>query len=266
MWHNTAGFRSALGLSAPQPPMFGQTFDPSDLLSVAFLVLLEGLLSADNALVLAILVKHLPKGEQRKALLYGLGGAFLFRLVAILFAAVVLRQWWLQAVGALYLLYLPAKHFHRATQPHAPRPAGGGFWQTVVAVELTDIAFALDSVLAGIGFISRPGKGVDDSKIWVVYLGAVIGIVLLRFAASLFVQLLDRFPKLDHVAYALVGWIGIKLGVHAWEKGAHTLAPGAWAPHLPEAAFWGGLFAIAILGSLMAVRAGRERRSDETNS
>ncbi|MFN3685131.1 MAG: TerC family protein, partial [Fimbriimonadaceae bacterium] len=231
--------------------MFGQTFDPSDLLSVAFLVLLEGLLSADNALVLAILVKHLPKSQQRRALLYGLGGAFVFRLVAILFAAVVLRQWWLQAVGALYLLYLPAKHFHRASQPHALRSGGGGFWQTVAAVELTDIAFALDSVLAGIGFISRPGKGVDDSKIWVVYFGAVIGIVLLRFAASLFVRLLDRFPKLDHVAYALVGWIGIKLGIHAWEKGVSTLAPGGWAPHLPEAVFWTGLFAIAILGSLL---------------
>ncbi|MEJ5169807.1 MAG: TerC family protein [Fimbriimonadales bacterium] len=245
--------------------MYGQTFAPSDLVSVAFLVLLEGLLSADNALVLAILVKHLPKAEQRKALLYGLGGAFLFRLVAILFAAVVLRQWWLQAIGALYLLYLPAKHFHRASQPHALRSTGGGFWQTVMAVELTDIAFALDSVLAGIGFITRPGKGVDDSKIWVVYLGAVIGIVLLRFAASLFVQLLDRFPKLDHVAYALVGWIGVKLGVHSWEKGVQTLAPGSWSPHLPEAVFWGGLFAIAIVGSAIAVRAGRSATGAETN-
>lgn len=246
--------------------MFGQTFDPSDLASVAFLVLLEGLLSADNALVLAILVKHLPRLEQRKALLYGLGGALVFRLVAILFAAVVLRQWWLQAVGALYLLYLPARHFHRASQPYAVRSSGGGLWQTVVAVELTDIAFALDSILAGIGFISQPGTGLNVSKIWVVYLGAVLGIVLLRFAAGLFVRLLDRYPRLDHVAYVLVGWIGAKLALHAWEKGSLTMSPGVWAPHLPEAVFWSGLLGIAVLGTAFAVRAGGERRSSETSA
>lgn len=245
--------------------MFGQTFHPSDLLGVGFLVLLEGLLSADNALVLAILVKHLPKVQQRKALLYGLGGAFLFRLLAILFAAVVLRQWWLQALGALYLLYLPYRHFLGAAQSHAIPPRRGGFWPTVASVELTDIAFALDSVLAGIGFIARPGRGVDESKIWVVYLGAVIGIVLLRYAAGLFVQLLERYPKLDHVAYAIVGWIGFKLGVHAWEKAVSQLSPGSWSPHLNEAFFWGGLFTIAIVGSALAVRKPRVSGDEATS-
>ncbi|HZH98751.1 MAG TPA: hypothetical protein VEX38_07245, partial [Fimbriimonadaceae bacterium] len=91
--------------------MFDQTFQIGDLSAVLFLVLLEGLLSADNALVLAILVRHLPRDEQKKALLYGLAGAFVFRLIAILFAAVVLKQWWLQAIGAAYLLFLPIKHF-----------------------------------------------------------------------------------------------------------------------------------------------------------
>ncbi|MCX7798998.1 MAG: TerC family protein [Fimbriimonadales bacterium] len=238
--------------------MFGQTFQPSDLLSIGFLVLLEGLLSADNALVLAILVKHLPKSQQRKALLYGLAGAFVFRLLAILFAAVVLRQWWLQAVGALYLLYLPYRHFRGVAHSYSLPQRKAGFWPTVVSVELTDIAFALDSVLAGIGFIARPGRGVDESKIWVVYLGAVLGIVLLRFAAGLFVQLLERYPKLDHVAYAIVGWIGVKLGLHAWEKAVGQLAPGAWSPHLNEGVFWGGLFAIAIVGSVLAVRQPRD--------
>ncbi len=237
--------------------MFGQTFQGSDLASVGALVLLEGLLSADNALVLAILVKHLPKEQRQRALLYGLGGAFVFRLIAIIFAFVILKQWWLQGLGAAYLLYLPIKHFwHHASEERKIKASAGGFWQTVVAVELTDIAFALDSVLAGIGFITKPGEGIQQDKVWVVFTGAVIGIVLLRFAASLFVKLLERFPMLDHVAYLLVGWVGVKLALHAAEKAAHEY-PSAFpfpVPHFTEAIFWGGLVTILVLGSIFAVK------------
>jgi YkoY family integral membrane protein len=237
--------------------MTPQSFAFSDLGAVLALILLEGLLSADNALVLAIMVKHLPKEQQQRALLYGLGGAFVFRLIAIVFASIVLGQWWLQAVGALYLLYLPIKHFVSLSK----HEDGGksikkaGFWQTVIAVELTDIAFALDSVLAGIGFIMKPGAGVQQDKIWVVYLGAVIGIILLRFAASFFVRLLERFPALDHVAYILVGWVGVKLAAHAIEK-LQKLYPSAIPfafPYMTEGIFWGGLILIAVAGSIYAI-------------
>lgn len=231
-----------------------QTFAPTDLAGVAALVLLEALLSADNALVLAIMVKHLPKPLQQKALLYGLAGAFVFRLIAIVFATVVLQQWWLQAIGAAYLLFLPIKHFFAHAQSSAgPVNKGGTFWQTVLAVELTDIAFALDSVLAGIGFITKNGV-IQYDKIWVVYLGAIIGIILLRFAAGLFVRLLERYPMLDHMAYVLVGWVGVKLAMHAAEK-AHKVGALPFAtPHLDERVFWGGLLSIVVVGTYLALR------------
>jgi YkoY family integral membrane protein len=189
--------------------MIPQTFSLADLPVIAVLVLLEGLLSADNALVLALMVRHLPANQQRKALLYGLGGAFLFRLVAILLATWIIRLWWLQAIGAAYLLYLLVKHLWAAKRGSghgaAKVRAGGGFWQTVALVELTDIAFAIDSVVAAVGLVKQP------DKVWVIYLGAVMGIVLLRFAASFFIKLLERLPALEHMAYVLVGWVGVKL-------------------------------------------------------
>lgn len=231
--------------------MFGQTFHIPDLASVAFLVLLEGLLSADNALVLAIMVRHLPRDQQRKALLYGLGGAFVFRLVAILFAAVVLKQWWLQAVGALYLLYLPVKHFRSKAAGPKAKPVGTGFWATVAAVEMTDIAFAVDSVLAGVTFIDNRAD-----KIWVVYFGAIVGIVLLRLAASVFIGLLERYPALDHMAYILVGWVGVKLcflAGHTYEK-YHPEALSFVIPEMPAAVFWGVLLSIAAIGTWIAVK------------
>ena len=235
--------------------MLGQTFATADLASVATLVVLEALLSADNALVLAIMVKHLPDVERKKALLYGLGGAFVFRLIAIVFAAVVLAQWWLQALGGLYLAFLAVKHFlaSRGDDPAKVKKPKGGFWATVIAVELTDIAFALDSVLAGIAFITRPKTGIQDDKLWVVVLGAMIGIVLLRVAAAGFSRLLDRYPGLDHVAYTLVGWVGVKLLSHALHR-AHTSGALAFeVPGMGEPVFWGGLVAILIVGVGMAV-------------
>lgn len=243
--------------------MFGQSFAPADLLSVATLVLLEALLSADNALVLAIMVKHLPEDERKKALLYGLGGAFVFRLVAIVFASFVLEQWWLQAVGGAYLAFLTVKHFltSRGDDPQKIKRPKGGFWPTVVAVELTDIAFALDSVLAGIAFITLPKTGVQDEKLWVVVTGAMIGIVLLRFAAAAFSKLLDRYPGLDHVAYTLVGWVGVKLLSHAFHRG-HTLGKVPFeVPGMGEPVFWSGLVAILLVGVGMAVA--RRRPQDE---
>ncbi len=247
--------------------MFGQTFQPSDLAGVGALIVLEALLSADNALVLAIMVRHLPRKLQQKALLYGLGGAFVFRFIAIIFAAVVLKQWWLQGLGALYLLFLPIKHFLKKSHDEHAKPVGQGFWQTVIAVELTDIAFALDSVLAGIGFITKPGLGVQQDKVWVVYVGAIIGIILLRFAASLFIRLLEKYPVLDHVAYLLVGWVGVKLLAHSLEK-FQEVNPNALpfkAPHMHDAVFWGGLGAIAIVGGIVAYikRAPDTTRLDE---
>lgn len=243
--------------------MFGQSFSPGDLVSVGTLVVLEALLSADNALVLAIMVRHLPEDERKKALLYGLGGAFVFRLIAIVFASVVLNQWWLQALGGFYLALLAVKHFVSSSSNETKiKKPKGGFWPTVIAVEMTDIAFALDSVLAGIAFITRPKTGVQDDKIWVVVAGAMIGIVLLRFAAAGFSKLLDRYPGLDHVAYTLVGWVGLKLLSHAFHR-AHELNKIPFqVPGMSEAVFWGGLAAILLVGVGMAIARRRPEEID----
>src|SRR5260370_34825808 len=83
----------------------------SDLLTVALLVALEGFLSVDNAMVLAVLVLGLPKRHQRKALHYGLIGAFAFRGAATVLAVYLIRLSWVKLVGAAYLLYLVLQHF-----------------------------------------------------------------------------------------------------------------------------------------------------------
>ncbi|MBV6457069.1 MAG: hypothetical protein HONBIEJF_00175 [Fimbriimonadaceae bacterium] len=235
--------------------MIPQTFQLADLGVVFFLIILEGLLSADNVLVLAVLVRYLPKEQQRKALLYGLAGAFVFRLAAILLASTIISLWWLQAIGAFYLLWLPIKHFVRHNQGKEVEPIRAGFWRTVMVVEITDIAFAIDSVLAAVAMV--PSK----DKIWVVYLGAIMGVVILRFAAGIFIRLLDKMPHLEHVAYLLVGWVGVKLGMMAAHNYCVTQdkagVPMTWhVSEMPQPVFWGVLLTIAAIGTVWSLRQG----------
>ncbi len=187
--------------------MFGQEL-LHDAAIIASLVILEGLLSADNALVLAILVRHLPKHQQPRALKYGIIGAFVFRAIGVITASKLMHYWEFKALGALYLLYLAAKHFlhkfNNRNEPINARPTGPGFWKTIALVEMTDVAFSIDSIVAAVAM---------SKKVWIVYLGGILGIIAMRFVAGLFLKLLEKFPRLEAAAYCLVGWIGIKLGL-----------------------------------------------------
>lgn len=240
--------------------MFNQVFETSDIGKVAFLVVLEALLSADNALILAIIVRHLPKPLQKKALFYGMGGAFVFRLAAILTASFIISLWWVQLVGALYLIFLMVKHFIQNAGDDGKKVKGlkgAGFWTTVLYAELADIAFAIDSVLVAVAI--EPHK----DKIWVVYTGAILGVVLLRFIANAFLKLLEKYPTLDHVAYLLVGWAGFKLaflGGHTcirWYNARNPNSPlGFNIPEMSPLVFWTGLALIAGIGGWVAFRKG----------
>jgi YkoY family integral membrane protein len=183
---------------------------PSDLVTVALLVALEGLLSADNAMVLAILVLGLPQRQQRKALRYGIVGAFAFRSAATLLAVFLIRLGWVKLLGALYLFYLVYQHFgggasaEERRTPAAAQPWLGltAFWATVVKVELTDIVFAIDSILVGVAM---------SSKTWVVISGGLLGIIMMRLVIGQLLSLVQRYPPLVDGAFVIIGWVAFKL-------------------------------------------------------
>jgi YkoY family integral membrane protein len=223
-------------------------------------VLLEGLLSIDNALVLGLLAKRLPKHEQSKALWYGLAGAFVFRFAAVLLASLLLQWTFAKFLGGAYLVYIAVRHLFfesKETEDEKivldehgnPQIVGettgeqlseqqqeleirertpvymnaamrkrlglASFWPTVLVIELTDIAFAVDSILAAIAMVGSKPPGVAPEalhpKLWVVILGGLIGLMLMRIAARVFIQLLERFPRFELSAYLLVIVIGLKL-------------------------------------------------------
>lgn len=236
------------------PPLTPETFAV-----LGTLVVLEGLLSADNALVLAVMVRHLPRHQQTRALAYGLGGAVVLRILGVLLASFVLQFWWLRAFGALYLAYLALAHFLKRPAPEGEGRSlrGRGFWTTVVMLNLTDLAFSVDSILAGVALVSDEFR--HGQALVVVMFGGIVGLILMRFAATLFLRLLNRYPGLDNVAYALVGWIAVKLGIETVEAAREHFP---WLPHaaLPAWLFWAGMGLIAVVGTALAIRF--QRRSE----
>lgn len=196
--------------------------DPVNWGLIATLVILEGLLSADNALVLAVMVKHLPEKQRKKALFYGLLGAYTFRFIAIGIGIFLIKLWWIKVIGALYLAWLAIKYFiDKRTSKDDEVPEGinktgllirlfGTFWGTVLSVELMDIAFSVDSVLAAFG--------VSD-KVWILLLGGMIGVLMMRGIAGVFIKLIDLIPELETSAYVLILIIATKMllgvfGIH----------------------------------------------------
>lgn len=195
------------------------------------LIFLEGILSIDNAAVLGAMVAHLPNdrpipwppplgfleewsqrvlGYQREAALkVGLLGAYIGRGLMLALASIIIHVPWLRIIGAAYLVYLAFHHFaelyhvHRAEAGHEAIPrVRGGFWPTVLTIELADLAFSIDNVIAAVAL---------SDEFWVVMLGVAIGILVMRFAATIFTRMIAWEPALQTGAFLLLLAIGAEL-------------------------------------------------------
>ena len=229
------------------------------------LIVLEGILAADNALVLAIMVKHLPEDRRKKALFYGLAGAFVFRFGSLFIISFLVDVWQVQAIGAMYLLFIAGNHLFKTyvkkdnpeeEKEKETKKKEENFWWTVFKVEVADIAFAVDSILASVALaMTLPETGLgtigslDTGQFIVILSGGIIGLVIMRFAASAFVLLLKRKPGLETAAFLIVGWVGVKLAVFTLAHPAVGVLPHEFPESAPwKICFWGVLIGIAVGG------------------
>ena len=229
-------------------------FVPSDFVTIGLLIGLEGLLSADNAMVLAVLVLGLPKAQQKKALQYGIVGAFAFRAIATLLAAYMIQLGWVKLVGAGYLLYLVYRHFgggesgedRRATRNAQPWLGLSAFWATVVKVELTDIVFAIDSILVAVAM---------SPKRWVILTGGILGIIMMRLVIGKLLTLVERYPVLVDGAFVIIAWVGVKLLIEYGHTAGYV---GFEVPKSVSLGIIVVIFAIALAYALVKEKAERK--------
>ncbi len=211
--------------------LFGSDWQNS-LIIILNLVLIESLLSVDNAAVIATMVLDLPPEKRKLALRYGIIGAYVFRGICLIFASWLIKIWWLKPLGGLYLIYLSVDYFRRKATPQTDDDLlnktetwyykltiglVGAFWATVIAVEAVDLAFSLDNVFAAVAF---------TDNIFLVCTGVFIGILAMRFVAQWFVLLLERYPFLETSAFAVIGVLGLKL---SFSFVCHFFKGSAWA-------------------------------------
>jgi integral membrane protein, YkoY family len=186
-----------------------------DWLIILSLVVMECMLSVDNAVVLAAQTQSLPnKVEQEKSLFYGLFGAYIFRFLVIGIGVYLIDFWWIKVLGAGYLFYLFLKHFFFSKKQPTEAPTEhkenalekhlhiSRFWQVVISIELMDIVFSIDSVLASLAVSSNPV---------IVLIGGMIGILAMRGIAEMIMGLMSKIPELNGMAYFLILFISIKL-------------------------------------------------------
>jgi YkoY family integral membrane protein len=205
-------------------------FNPASWGVIGTLIILEGLLSADNALVLAVMVKHLPKDKRKKALFYGIFGAYFFRVLVIGLGVSLIHIAWIKIVCGHYLLWIVFQNFVKKTDEDDEVTAKKmGFWKTVITVELMDISFSFDSVIAAFGVSSQE---------WVLFLGGVLGILMMRGVAHLFLALIERVPEFETTAFVLIAIIGVKMIVSSFGF------------HMDEMVFFSVLIAI-FLGTFL---------------
>ncbi len=193
------------------------------LIIIGNLVIIESLLSVDNAAVLATMVMDLDQKQRNKALRYGIWGAYIFRGLAMIFASFLIRIWWLKPIGGLYLLYLvwdwwKGKQTEEKEDDYIDKQGNwlyrltvgsfGNFWATVALVELMDMAFSIDNVFAAVAF---------TPNIILVCIGVFIGILAMRFVAQGFVRLMERYTFLETSAFVVIAILGIKLLLSLYE-------------------------------------------------
>lgn len=217
------------------------------LLVILNLVIIESLLSVDNAAVLATMVMDLPPHQRNKALKYGIIGAYVFRGICLVLATWLIKIWWLKPLGGLYLLWL-CVHYFTKKNPDAEVVEEvvekkqswiyrvtfgwmGPFWATIVMVEVMDLAFSLDNVFAA---VALAGNIPDPHKLYIIMIGVFIGILAMRFVAQYFVKLLEKYPGLEKSAFTVIGVLGAKLilsglchklpqsGLCHWLESEHT--------------------------------------------
>ena len=192
---------------------FASLFTLASLQVVVALIVIEGLLSVDNALAIAALASHLDEKKRKIAMTVGYGGAYGFRILALFLASYIINNHWLMALGAGYLIWLMCNHFAESEDneevggSHREPPS---FAKTIALIAFLDLSLSFDNVVAAVAFAR--------TNIYLVYVGVTIGIITLRMVAGYCIKLLEKHPWLEHTAFLLVGFVGSLLCVELlWE-------------------------------------------------
>ena len=203
------------------------------------IILVNIVLSGDNAVVIALAARSLPPHQQNKAVMWGAGAAVAMRIVLTIIAVELLRWPWLKLIGAVLLLWIAVKLLLPEEGGSEGVDSSDNLWAAIKTILIADLVMSLDNVIA----VAAAAKG----SITLLVLGLAISIPLVIFGATMLMKLMDRWPIIITIGAALLGWVAgdmavtdpvVKDWVDANAAWLHWAAPVAGAVFVVAAGKW----------------------------
>lgn len=213
------------------------------LLSGLSIVLIDLLLAGDNALVIALAVRSLPKRERRIGIAGGAAGAVVLRIALTLVAARFLSIEYVQVAGGLFILWIALKVLVDASTPPDRAPAPKRFWQAIGYIVFADLTMSTDNILA----IAGASKG----NVWLIVFGLCLSIPFVVFSSNLLADLMDRYPATIYLGAGILGKVGGEM-ILTDHFVVRTLDPSDTVRYIVEGVL---VVAIIVAGRLLCRRA-----------
>jgi YjbE family integral membrane protein len=181
--------------------MFEMLNSPQFWVDVFKIIVIDLLLSGDNAVVIALACRNLPEAQRRKGIMYGVGGAIGLRIVLTFFAVNLLSLPYLKLVGALLLLWIGIKLILPDEDEHgaANIKAEAHLWGAIKTIIIADFVMSLDNVIG----VAAAAKG----NVGLLVFGLLVSIPLIAWSSQLVLKLIDRYPFIIHAGGALLGYV-----------------------------------------------------------
>ena len=221
------------------------TFDLHFLASLLSIVVIDITLAGDNAVVIAMAARTLPRHQRRKGILLGAGAAVIVRVAATFFVSQVLAIAFVKLVGGLVILWVAMKLFTASDAEQGPRSEAGSIWEAVKIIVVADISMGVDNMLA-VG-------GASHGNLPLLLFGLGLSIPFVVIASDFLARLMDRYPVIVYVGAAILGRVAGDM-IMTDPTVVEQLHPGAVVTYSVEATL---AVAVVVAGWTLQRRAAR---------
>ncbi|MCA1961264.1 MAG: TerC family protein [Desulfomonile sp.] len=214
------------------------TFDWDFLTRLVSIVIIDLILAGDNAVIIAMAVRALPREKRKIGIFFGAGAAVLLRVACTFFVAQLLQVSYLKLVGGAVILWIAVKLFVEGAGGHEIKDEAKTVWQAVKIIVIADITMSIDNMLA-VG-------GASHGNLFLLLFGLGLSIPFIVFTSNLLSMLMDKYPVIIYLGAAVLGKVGGEMMISD-PVIVEVLAPGKYLIYAVEAVFAVGVILVGKL-------------------
>jgi len=216
---------------------------PEFWIGLGVIIWVNIILSGDNAVVIALAARSLPKHQQKQAIFWGAGAAVVLRIVLTIVAVKLLEFPFLKLVGGAALLWIAVKLLVPEDEDDGEVEASTQLWGAIKTILIADLVMSTDNVIA----VAAAAKG----SVVLLVLGLVISIPLVVFGATMLMVLMERYPIIITLGAAVLGWTAGEMGVTDPAVADWVKANAHWLDWIAPAV---GAVVVVVIGKALAKR------------